>query len=142
MKHSGEKKSRKGKNEITTSVPIFTEPFHNEDEFDVHFLKDEKRAKRCAACGIEFPKLVTIQPFDLVMQHPERYTYPQKKDGDIEWIYTAHKKRATFYHCQPECILKRHPYFTIDKIKISEEVRNKLKPCHLKMLQSHFNMNL
>lgn len=137
----GGKKSRKGKNDpnyrpvITTSVPIFTEPFHNGDEFD--FLKDEKRAKRCAACGIEFPKSLTIQLFDLVMQHPERYMYPQKKDGDIKWVYTAHEKRATFYHCQPECILKMHPYFTSDKINISEEVRNKLKPCHLKMLQSH-----
>lgn len=77
-------------------MPIFTEPFHNEDGFDVHFLKDEKRAKRCAACFVEFPKSVTIQPFDLVMQHPERYMYPQKKDGDIEWIYTAQRKELLF----------------------------------------------
>lgn len=77
-------------------MPIFTEPFHNEDGFDVHFLKDEKRAKRCAACFVEFPKSVTIQPFDLVMQHPERYMYPQKKDGDIKWIYTAERKELLF----------------------------------------------
>ncbi|XP_062595876.1 uncharacterized protein LOC134257249 [Saccostrea cucullata] len=147
-KKSGKKGSRKGKNDphtrpvITSSVPLFTEPFHNEDEFEVNFLKDEKRAKRCAACGVDFPKSVVVQPFDLVMQHPERYLYPQKNQGETEWVYTAQKKRATFYHCAPECILKRHPHFTIDKIKIPENVRSKLKPCHIKMLQSHFNMDL
>lgn len=87
-----QKKSRKGKNDphtrpvISSSVPIFTEPFHNEDEFDVHFLKDEKRAKRCAACGVEFPK------------HPERYMYTPKKEGNTEWVYKL-LKIATLYHC-------------------------------------------
>lgn len=99
-----QKKSRKGKNDshtrpvISSSVPIFTEPFHNEDKFDVHFLKDEKRAKRCAACGVEFPKSVTIQLFHLVMQHPERYMYTPKKEGNTEWVYKL-IKIATFYHC-------------------------------------------
>lgn len=60
MKYLGEKKFRKGKNEIIILVFIFMELFYNEDEFDVYFLKDEKRVKRCVVCGIEFLKLVII----------------------------------------------------------------------------------
>lgn len=76
-------------------------------------------------------KSVAIQPFDIVMQHPERYVYPKNKDGDIGWIYTAHKKELLFIIVSQSVFFKRHPHFKIDKIKISEEVRNKLKPMPL-----------
>lgn len=39
---------------------IFMELFYNEDGFDVYFLKDEKRVKRCVVCFVEFLKLVII----------------------------------------------------------------------------------
>jgi len=66
--------------------------------------KYDGRIKRCCACKIAF-KAVTMPKF--VIAHKELYVYGRVKDS--KRLHMA--ERDFFYHIDPACIRRRHPYF-------------------------------
>ena len=59
---------------------IFTEYYHNDEKFEVVFIKDYKNAKQCASCKNAIPREFLTIPFDIIFSHKEHYEYPATDD--------------------------------------------------------------
>lgn len=115
----------------------FTEYYHNDEPFEIVFIKDFKKAKQCESCGNAIPKRFLTRPFDIIFLHKERYQYPVKDDqGKFLRMTVTRKKLGKKYYClKKECVLKRHPYFWIGRISTSKEVKSKLHQSHVDYLK-------
>ncbi|CAB3990578.1 Hypothetical predicted protein [Paramuricea clavata] len=156
-----EKKKRKGsnnvelhpiveevrRNDIDLDFPKplnFTEIYHNKNNFDVVFTKDYRNISKCESCKIEFPTggIVCI-PQDIAILHMERYYYPKKDAAaNIRMEATWKKEVARYYCMKKNCILQRHPYFWKGMLKIENDVRERLKEGHTKLLNDAFHLSL
>ena len=78
----------------------------------------EANFKSCASCGIDFPHKYNSGQ-DLVVSHKERYMFPSKKEqGKQLWEFTKKNTRDVVYNCSTDCLIKRHPYFTKQRLVI------------------------
>lgn len=89
-------------------------PWHNDNPFIV--MKVNRRISRCTGCCGLLPKNADKSPpppppWDLVVQHVEKDEYPFKDliTGAVEKRVSSEKPK--YYHPNPSCIIKRHPYF-------------------------------
>ena len=82
-----------------------------------------------ASCRIDFPHKYNSGQ-DLVVFHKERYVFPSKKEhGKQLWEYTKKNTRDVAYHCSTDCLMKRLPYFTKQRLGMKREVLEScLKP--------------
>ena len=148
-------KARRGKNNVETcpiinlvdnqhadikspKPPMNTEFYHNDQPFEIAFIKDHNRALKCESCSCDFPQRMPLAPYDLCLVHRERYKYPEK-DQEGAMMKLTHKKMAKRFYClRKECILQRHPYFWTGLMKTQPGVRIRLTDSHKKLLEALF----
>jgi len=82
-----------------------------------HFImrKYDGRIKKCRGCNKSFKTSGSTTP-EFVIAHRELYVYGRIK-GSTRLLMT---ERDFFYHCDPECIRPRHPYFAMCDIVVSQ----------------------
>ena len=102
----------------------------------------EAKFKSCASCGIDFPHKYNSGQ-DLVVSHKERYMFPSKKEeGKQLWEYTKKNTRDVAYHCSTDCLMKRHPYFTKQRLVMKREVFESLSKAQKQHLESSMDLVL
>ena len=157
-----EKKKRKGQNNVEQRPVInevmakdddidfpkplaFTEIWHNKNDFQVIFTRDNKKAKQCESCKVEFAKgCVICIPQDIAILHMEWYLYP-KKDGSGKFLRmepTWKKETAKFYCAKKQCLICRHPYFWKGLLAINSDTTSRFKEGHLKHLKKMFHLSV
>lgn len=117
-------KARRGKNNIEKSPvisliddhhadlkspnpPTYTEYYHNDQPFEIGFIKDHERALKCESCSCDFPRRMPLAPYDICLVHRERYKYPEKDDkGVVRMKLTRTKMTKKFY-----CLRKESAFF-------------------------------
>lgn len=57
----------------------FTEIHHNNKSLILCFLDDVPEAKERRQCHIEFPRRKQIIPYDVILSHEEKWSYPDPK---------------------------------------------------------------
>lgn len=154
-----EKKKRKGQNNICTTPIIaekrrvdedidfakpllFSEIWHNKNEFKVIFTKSVKKVIKCESCKVEFAKgNVVCIPHDIAIVHMERYYYPKKDERGkvVSMEPTVNKEGSKYYCVRKACILQRHPYFWKGMLDVSQEVSSMFKEGHRKHLQEELH---
>lgn len=122
--------TRQGENPLHEEFPqvldlskrkLYTEVWQNDNPFDVVLISGN--ISKCASCGLSFPKSNRPIPYDIVLQHSERYEYPDKESpGHTKKSY---KERNGYYHVDPECIKQRHPHFHNGLLRVDPEVKEK-----------------
>ena len=110
----------------------FTEPYQNNEPFYV-VLNPADGTKKCAGCDLEF-KNNAKAPFNMVLQHSERYQYP--REG--KYVWSKSKMHKTNYHPRDVCVMPRHPYFTAALLCIDEETTSAMTPAHSAVLLDGF----
>jgi hypothetical protein len=80
------------------------QPWHNSNLFVVMAITN--RVKRCAGCPFEYSNPHGPVFTGLVIQHKERDVYHTEGNARIS------NETNRYYHCEPTCIVSRHPYFT------------------------------
>ena len=78
--------------------------WHNSNLFVVMAITN--RVKRCAGCPFEYSNPHGPVFTGLVIQHKERDVYHTEGNARIS------NESNRYYHCEPTCIVSRHPYFT------------------------------
>eukprot|EP00795_Rhopilema_esculentum_P005635 gene5635-10855_t len=146
--HKPGSKKRHGKNNVAKEPIIelideldighqppakFMEHYHNDEPFQIGFIKDYKRAVACKGCENAFPRAFLTIPFDILVIHRERYQYPIKhKEGRVLRIELTKKKMGNQFYCvRKECILKRHPYFWKGRLQTANSVKEHLTQSHI-----------
>ena len=125
--------------DITCSKPAIYEHFYqNDNAFNIVFIKDHPSATTCISCGNAIPHKDSsvFKPYDIIFMHMERYQYPVRDDnGKVVEMRTTRKKLAKRFYClKKECILKRHPYFWIGRIRVTAAIKERLHASHLQLL--------
>ena len=120
-------KSTQGTSQSPNERP-FTEIHHNNKSLVLCFLEDVPNAKECRQCRFEFPRRKKIIPFDVVLSHEEKWSYPDPKQPGRKLPST---KYTTKYYClKGECIKKRFPYYESSLLKIPLEANSRLQKSH------------
>jgi len=86
------------------------------------------RMKNCRGCGAAFKD---VRP-QFVIAHQELYVYGRLKNS--KRILTM--QRDMFYHCDPDCIQPRHPYFDMCNIVTNPAVTRHLDESDIEHLHS------
>ena len=73
----------------------FTEIHHNNQLFVVGFLDDQRNAKECRHCRVEFQRRQQIVPFDIILSHQEKWMYPSPTDPEIKLPSAKFTKSTT-----------------------------------------------
>ena len=150
--HKPGSKKRRGKNNVAKEPIIelideldishqrpakFTEHYHNDEPFQIGFIKDYKRAVACKGCENAFPRAFLTIPFDILVIHRERYQYPIKdEEGRVLRMELTKKKMGNQFYCvRKECILKRHPYFWKGRLQTADSVKEHLTQSHIQFLK-------
>ena len=88
---------------------VYTELHHNDNPFVVRLLPAE--AKQCKTCKVDFCHRQRHIPFDLVLEHKERWYFP--KDGDWNNKCATRQEGKRFYHPNlQKCLKPRFPYIS------------------------------
>lgn len=107
----------------------FSEIWHNMQPLIVTRISDIPAAKRnCSVpkCRMAFTQgPLAVVPFDICLSHEEKWMYPRKEnDTIVEWLPSP--TMTTKYYCiRRECILDRFPYFTLDFLRVPEDMSMK-----------------
>ena len=117
---------------------VYSEIHHNDNPFVLRLLL--KEAKICKGCNNHFCHRQRIVPYDLVLEHKERYFFPI--DGDWKKKQASNKEASRYYHADPGCVQPRFPYFTKDYIEIPQEIENLLCESHKSHLRKLFSLSL
>ena len=99
----------------------------------VRLLPEE--AKKCKTCNVDFRHRQRHVPFDLVLEHKERWYFP--KEGDWNNKVPTNKEGKRYYHPNLEkCLKPRFPYIT------SQETIGKLQESHKELLRREFELDI
>ena len=110
----------------------FTEIHHNNKPLVLCFLEDNPKAKECRQCHIEFPRRKKIIPYDVVLSHEEKWSYPDPKEPGRKLPST---KYTTKYYCvNGTCVKSRFPYYDPSLLQIPPEVNSRLQRSHFDLL--------
>ena len=121
------------------SHDLYTHIHHNDNPFVVRLLPEE--AKKCKTCSVHFSHRQRHVPFDLVLEHKERWYFP--KEGDWNNKVPTNKEGKRFYHPNlQKCLKPRFPYITSQYIKVPEETIGKLQESHKELLRREFNLDI
>jgi len=101
---------------------------HNNNPFVLR--RYDGRIKKCWGCKVAF-KGATARP-KFVISHLELYFYGRIK-GSKRLLTT---QRDIFYHCDPDCIQPRHPYFHMCDIVTNPAVARHLNQDDIEHLHS------
>ena len=115
----------------------YSEIHHNNNPLVVCFLEDQKKAKECRQCRVEFPRRQMIAPFDIVLSHEEKWMYPSPDDPDRK--LPSSKFTTKFYCVKRQCIMTRFPYFDASFLQVDKDARLRLRPSHLGLLKAELN---
>jgi len=104
-----------------------TAMYHNSNPFVL--VKYTKRFKRCRGCMSKFdnPKFV-IRNQEWTYVYDHRYRLSSRKRRVAE--------RPVYFHCNPSCILPRHPYFKSHETTASPSLCMKLTATDIELLKS------
>ena len=47
---------------------VFAEHFHNDEKFEIFFIKDHNKAKNCVSCRVAIPREFLTVPYDMSIQ--------------------------------------------------------------------------
>ena len=135
--------SRQVESATCTSTDVdspFTKIHHNNRPLVLCFLQDRPKAVDCKQCMFEFPRRPIIVPLDIVLEHEERWMYPDPQNKGKQ---LPSGKHTTKYYCvKRSCITKRFPYFnTTDFLTVSNDVRSRLKQSHWKVLEQELEFH-
>ena len=92
------------------------QPWHNSNLFVVMAITN--RVKKCAGCPFEYSNLHGPVFTGLVVQHKEKDVY-HDKEGNTR----ISNENNRYYHCEPACIISRHPYFTPNLLTVHEDTK-------------------
>ena len=121
------------------SQGLYTHTHHNENPFVVRLLREE--AKKYKTCNVDFRHRQRHVPFDLVLEHKERWYFP--KEGDWNNKVPTNKEGKRYYHPNLEkCFKPRFPYITSQYIKVPEETIGKLQELHKEVLRQEFELDI
>ena len=79
-------------------------------------------------------------PYNLVLEHKERYYFPV--DGDWKKKQATNKESSRYYHADIKCIIGRFPYFSKAYIEISGTVKASLLESHKVYLNNMFSLTI
>ena len=104
-----------------------TAMYHNSNPFVL--VEYTKRFKRCRGCMSKFdnPKFV-IRNEEWTYVYGNRYRLSSRKRRVAE--------RPVYFHCNPSCILPRHPYFKSCETTTSPSLCRKLTATDIELLKS------
>ena len=106
-------------------------PCHNSNPFVILLLT--ARVNKCTGCPFEFRDPLGPSFSGLVVQHREKDIY-RGKDGQLH----VSNESNHYYHCEPSCILQRHPYFNSRFLVLAPEIM--LDPAQSAMLHLNFGL--
>jgi len=111
----------------TFNPNVHTAMYHNSNPFVL--VEYTKRFKRCRGCMSKFdnPKFV-IRNEEWTYVYGRRYRLSTRKHRVAE--------RPVYFHCNPSCILLRHPYFKSREVTTSPRLFMKLSATDIKLLKS------
>ena len=96
------------------------------------FLDDVPKAKECRQCHIEFPRRKQIIPYDVILSHEEKWSYPDPQQPGRKLPST---KYTTKHYCvKGSCIKTRFPYYDSSLLQIPPEASSRLQKSHLDLL--------
>lgn len=122
----------RAKSRDDTNQRPFTEIHHNNKPLVLCFLEDNPKAKECRQCHIEFPRRKKIIPYDVVLSHEEKWSYPDPKEPGRKLPST---KYTTKYYCvNGTCVKSRFPYYDPSLLQIPPEVNSRLQRSHFDLL--------
>jgi len=106
---------------------VHTAMYHNSNPFVL--VEYTKRFKRCRGCMSKFdnPKFV-IRNEEWTYVYGRRYRLSSRKRRVAE--------RSVYFHCNPSCILPRHPYFKSREITTSPSLFMKLSATDIELLKT------
>jgi hypothetical protein len=107
-------------------------PWHNNHIFDI--VNINNRVKKCAGCSLEFFDPSGPLFIGVVVRHVERDYYPDPASGQQKFGREVNK----YYHCQPICLLYRHPHFNVSLLRI-DAVLNSVQVDHIERV---FNIRI
>jgi hypothetical protein len=117
-----------------------SEVWHNGNPFRIVSLKEvmNKRPKNkqflhCPSCKSDL-SINIVCPYDIVVEHEERYYYP---NNDGNYVPTHSRTMKKYYCIKRSCLLERHPYFWNGLIRINTDINY----MHKKLLRDCFNYN-
>lgn len=118
----------------------FTKIHHNNCPLVLCFLQDHPKAVDWKQCMFEFQRRPIIILLDIVVEHKERWMYPDPQNKGKQLPSTKH---TTKYYCvKRSCIMKRFPYFnTSNFLTVSNEVRSRLKQSHWRVLEQELDFH-
>ena len=93
---------RKADYAIDFSKPMsFSEMWHNENLFDIIFVKDTgKKNVKCECCKVEFAQgPIVFVLHDSNVMHMERYYYPKKDEKGMSFDWNPHGRRGKVLLC-------------------------------------------
>ena len=121
------------------SQGLYTHIHHNDNPFIVRLLPEE--AKKCKTCNVDFCHRQRHVPFDLVLEHKERWCFP--KEGEWNNKVPTKKDGKRYYHPNlQECLKPRFPVITSQYIKVPEETIVKLQESRKELLKQEFNLGV
>ena len=110
----------------------FTEVHHNNKPLVLCFLDGHPKAQEYRQCHLEFPRRKKIIPYDVVLSHEEKWSYPDPKEPGRKLPSTKH---TTKYYCvNGKCIKSRFPYYDPSLLQIPPEVNSRLQRTHFDLL--------
>ena len=116
----------------------YTELHHNDNPFVVRLLPAE--AKQCKTCKVDFCHRQRHIPFDLVLEHKERWFFP--KDGDWNNKCATRQEGKRFHHPNlQKCLKPRFPYISSQYIQIPKETLPTLHESHKELLRREFQID-
>ena len=124
--------------------PRYTAFYHNDEPFNIVFIKDHQKATQCTSCKVALPQRMPVVPWDIAFAHQERWEYPVKdaKGKVIEMKVTEKKTTNRFYCMRLECVRKLHPHFWNGLIQVQNEVSERLRESHKKLMKDIFGLQL
>lgn len=115
---------------------MYTEIFHNDNNFVVMFLP--KEAKSCKSCEKDFCHRLKVQPFDLVLAHKEKWYYPV--EGNWANKRASSCETTKHYHIERKCVTSRFPYFNSTYVEVPPNVKDQLKDSHKTLLSKELGI--
>lgn len=85
--------------------------------------------KRCYGCQSDFAKQTSSPPHDLILKKKDYREY--FKDGG--W-YRSYTLSNTYHHLKVECVRMQFPHFELKLVKLFDEKKESLLPCHIELL--------
>ena len=119
----------------------FTKIHHNNNRpLVLSFLRDRPKAVDCKQCRFKFPRRPIIVPLDIVLEHEERWIYPDPQNKGKQLPSGKHTMK--YYCIKCSCILNRFPYFNMtDFLTLNNDVRSRLKESHWKVLEQELGFH-